>query len=272
MLGFRNISYLFLVLLLIATSCSVQKKSYKAPIKEEGVDYLLSKMKANQNHFESLSGKALVRVTNDGKKSELKVNLRIQKDSLIWVSISAGIGIEAARVILTRDTVMFINRLDNTYFIGNYQFISSLINAEVDFDIVQSVLTGNDFSWYDYQDLKATVTSHQYQLESANRRKLKKHNKDKFEDLQVIYQSMWLNPSSFKIERIKIKEINKDNRKINAEYAQFKEIDGQIIPLQYDIVISANTDIIIDATFMKVNLNDPLSFPFNIPSKYSEIK
>lgn len=147
-----------------------------------------------------------------------------------------------------------------------------MINAQVDFDIVQAVLTGNDFSWYDYQDLKATVNNHQYQLESAHRRKLKKHNKDHDPSLQVIYQSMWLNPNSFKIERIKIKEINKENKKINAEYSQFKEVDGQVLPMQYDIIISAHNDIIIDATFLKVKLNEKLSFPFSIPSKYTEIK
>lgn len=272
MKGFRNITYLLLAILLITSSCSVQKKTYKAPLKEQGEDYLLAQMKANENHFETFSGKALAIITNNGKKNELKINLRIQKDSLIWVSISAGIGIEAARVILTRDSVLFLNRLEKTYFAGNYEFISQLINAKVDFDIAQAVLTGNDFSWYDYQDLKASVAGSQYHLESAHRRQLKKHNKENDLSLQVIYQSMWLNPNSFKIERIKIKEINKENKKIVADYSQFKEVDGQVLPTQYDITISANHDIIIDATFLKVKLNEELSFPFNIPAKYTEIK
>jgi len=273
MLGIKNISLVLVILIFIASSCSVQKKSYKAPIKEEGVDYLLSQMKANENHFNTFSGKAIAYVTNQGKRNELKINLRIQKDSLIWVSVSAGIGIEAARIILTRDSVLFLNRLEKTYFTGNYQFISELIHARVDFDIVQAVLTGNDFSWYDYQDLKATVSNDQYQLESAHRRKLKKHQREHEDTLQTIYQSMWLNPSSFKIEKIKIKEINKENKKIIAAYSQFKDVSEQILPMQYDITITAaQKDIIIDATFIKVVLDNKLNFPFNIPSKYTEIR
>lgn len=265
-------AWFFLIVLILASSCNIQKRSYKAPIKEEGADYLLSQMKANQNHFETFSAKALASFTSNGKTNDIKLNIRIRKDSAIWVSISAGVGIEAARVLLTKDSVMFINRLNKTFFAGNYHFINQMINAQVDFDIVQAILTGNDFTWYDYQELKATVIQDQYQLESAHRRKMKKYIRANDAVSQVIYQSLWLNPQSFKIEKLKIKEIKNDNKKIVAEYADFKEINTQVLPTQYNLTISANEIIEIDATLTKVNLEKELSFPFNIPSKYTEIK
>lgn len=267
-----KIAFSFLLLFIIASACNTQKRGYKSPIKEEGADYLLSQMKINENHFETFSAKALASFTSHGKTNDVKLNIRIRKDSAIWVSISAGVGIEAARVLLTRDSVLFLNRLNKTFFAGNYQFINKMINAQVDFDIVQAILTGNDFTWYDYQELKATVVQDQYQLESAHRRKMKKHIKANDVVSQVIYQSLWLNPLSFKIEKLKIKEIKNDNKKIVAEYDDFKEVDGQILPTQYNLTISANEVIEIDATLIKVNLEKELSFPFNIPSKYTEIK
>lgn len=260
------------VLLVFLTSCSTQKKTYKAPLKEEGTEYLLSKMLENESHFETFSAKGLAKVTSDGKTNDLKINIRIKKDSAIWVSISAGIGLEAARVLLCRDSVIFLNRLEKTYFVGNYNYISTLINAQVDFDIIQALLTGNDFKWYDYHELKARATNNQYQLESTHRRKLKKYMRSSDVVAQVIYQSMWLNPNTFKIERIKIKEIENENKKINAEYSKFKLIEDQTIPTQYDIVISAQDDIIIDAGLLKITLNEAVKFPFKIPSKYTEIK
>lgn len=265
------ISWLFVMHLMIV-SCNTQKKVYKTPLKEEGADYLISQMKDNQNHFETFSAKALASITSDGKKNDIKINIRIKKDSVIWVSISAGVGIEAARVLLTKDSVLFINRLDKTFFAGNYEFINTMINAQVDFDIVQAILTGNDFTWYDYQDLKATVVNNQYQLESAHRRKMKKYIRSHDTVSQVIYQSLWLNPISFKIEKLKIKEIKNENKKIIAEYSKFKEIESQVLPMQYNLTISAKENIEIDATLIKVDLKKELSFPFNIPSKYIEIK
>jgi len=265
----RNIGYLFFLLLVIA-SCSATKKTHKFSLVEISTDDLLVKMQQNESQFHTLSAKALIDITSQGKTNSLKATIRMTKDSAIWVSISAGMGLEAARILLTRDSVLFINRLNKTYFVGNYKFINHLINAQVDFDIIQALLTGNDFKWYDYQDIEASIMGSQYQLESANRRKLKKYIKSPDCASQVIYQSMWLNPESFKIERIKIKEIKNENKKIVAEYSHFKTIDGQILPAQYDITISAQNDIIIDATFMKISLNKSIKFPFNIPSKYKE--
>lgn len=259
------------IISLFWTSCSGSKKAIKTPIKEEGSEYLISQMMENQNHFETFKGKALASITSNGKTNDLKINIRIRKDSAIWVSISAGVGLEAARVMLTQDSVMFLNRIDKTFFAGNYQFINTMINAQVDFDIVQALLTGNDFKWYDYQELKASIDNQSYQLESAHRRKLKKYSKLN-EEINVIYQSIWLNSQTFKIERIKIKEIKNNNKKIDALYSNFKTMDDQVLPMQYDITISAKEDIIIDASLIKVDLNESLSFPFNIPSKYEEIK
>ncbi len=259
------------VLSLILGSCSSSKKTIKSPLKEEGNEYLIEQMKKNQNHFETFKAKALTSITSKGKTNDLKINIRIRKDSAIWVSISAGVGLEAARVLLTKDSVMFLNRLEKTFFAGNYDFINKMINAQVDFDIVQALLTGNDFKWYDYQELKSTIDGQLYQLESAHRRKLKKYSRQN-EEINVIYQSMWLNPTSFKIERIKIKEVKNENKKMDAFYSNFKAVDKQTIPFQYDITISANEDVVIDATLMKVELDTELSFPFNIPSKYEEIK
>jgi len=269
-LSFALISGLILFSL-FWSSCSPVKKSIRNPLKEEGSEYLIEQMMENQNHFETFKGKALASITANGKTNDLKINIRIKKDSAIWVSISAGVGIEAARVLLTQDSVMFLNRIDNTFFAGNYQFIRKMVNAQVDFDIVQALLTGNDFKWYDYQELKASIDNQSYQLESAHRRKLKKYSKLN-EEINVIYQSIWLNPVTFKIERIKIKEIKNENKKIDAFYSNFKTIDNQVLPMQYDITISAKEDVVIDATLIKAELNEDLSFPFNIPSKYEEIK
>lgn len=264
--------WISLAVLIILASCSSQKIAYKAPLKEEGEAFLIEKMQDNESQFETYKAKGLVQLINNDKKNDLKVNIRIRKDSAIWVSISIGMGLEAARVLLTHDSVMFINRLEKTYFAGNYQFINQMINAHVDFDIVQALITGNDFKWYDYHDLKAKVVNGHYHLGSTKRRKLKQYIKSSDSVDHAVSQCMWLSPESYKIERIKIKEINNDSKKIVAKYSDFKNIDDQLLPSQYDIIISAQNDLIIDASLMKINLNKPITFPFNIPSKYKEIE
>ena len=131
--------------MLLLTACNTQKKVYKAPIKEEGEEYLISKMKANESKFTTFKSKALITVVNDGRLIDMKANIRMRRDSAIWVSLTVGIGLEAARILLTKDSVLFINRLEKKFFAGSYEFINQMINAKVDFDIIQALLTGNDF-------------------------------------------------------------------------------------------------------------------------------
>jgi hypothetical protein len=266
----RQANIWLIAIVLFTFSCSPSKKTIKGPLKIQGTSYLIEQMIDNQNHFDTFKAKALTSISSNGKVNDFKLNIRIKKDSLIWVSITAGVGIEAARIKLTQDSVYFINRLNKTYFKGDYKLINTLINAQVDFDIAQALLTGNDFKWYDYQELKSSVDHQRYQLESAHRRKLKQYSRIN-EEINVVYQSLWLNPSSFKIERIKIKEIKNENKKIEANYSHFKTIKGQVVPMQYDIVISAQEYVNIDATLMKVELDESLSFPFKIPDKYKNI-
>ncbi len=270
-LKFKYSVWLPVIAVLIASSCATSRKIIKEPLKEEGASYLIDKMQENESHFQTYSAKGVATLLADGKSNEIKLNIRIQRDSVIWVSISVGMGLEAARVVLTNDSVLYINRIEKTFFAGNYSFINQMINSRVDFDIVQAILTGNDFKWYDYQELKATVDHLQYQLESAHRRKLKRYTRQN-EAEQIIYQSLWLNPQNFKIERLKIKEIGNDNKKIEAEYGNFKAIEGQLIPFQYNIVLSAKEDVVVDAALIKATINEAVTFPFNIPSNYTEIK
>ena len=107
---------LFILTVTIFSSCNTQKKLIKAPIREEGADYLFGKLKANELNYRGFTAKFSAEYTNQGKKTSFNGQLRIQKDSLIWLSFSPGLGIEVFRIMITQDSVMFINRMNNTYF------------------------------------------------------------------------------------------------------------------------------------------------------------
>ena len=51
----------------------------------------------------------------NGNQYPINAQLRMRKDSVIWISASAFLGIEAARLLLTPDSFKMINRLNSTY-------------------------------------------------------------------------------------------------------------------------------------------------------------
>lgn len=91
----------FLVLLLAATSCASRKKTV-APVQPQTFEWLTANMtiqaEVNGQSYNDLSGQ-----------------LRMRKDSLIWVSVTATMGVEVLRAKVSNDSVWLLNRLEKTY-------------------------------------------------------------------------------------------------------------------------------------------------------------
>jgi hypothetical protein len=257
---------------LLLQACNPERKIIKTPIKEEGADYLFRKLKENELKFDWLTVKFSAEYRNDGKKNSFGGQMRIRRDSLIWLSLSPMMGIEVMRLMISQDSVKFINRMNDTYFIGDYDYLNRYLNTNIDYDILQSFLIGNDLSFYENGTFKADIDGGEYRLSTAERSKLKKFVRNAEESVKVFIENIWLDPGSFKITRADVKEVRKDRIKLQASYSGFRSVDGQLFPHDTKYSISAENQIEVNASFSKVIINEPQQFPFKIPASYHQIK
>ena len=65
-------------------------------------------------------------------------------DSIIYLNLNRS-GIELARVVLTPDSVIYVNKLEHEYYAGDYTFLRRVFGFPLDFDMAQSLLNGVDF-------------------------------------------------------------------------------------------------------------------------------
>ena len=91
------------------------------------------------------------------KKTSFKTHLRIRKDSVIWMSITS-IGIEAARVIITQDSVKLIDRLKKQYFLGDFKYINQLLGADLDYQMLEALLIGNSLDFNEKEKIHQKET------------------------------------------------------------------------------------------------------------------
>lgn len=269
----KRLAFLFLVIggLLLNSSCKSTRSVLKKPLKEHGFYYLYNKMIENQVDFDYLSAKFNVVYYQGKKKTDLRGQFRIRKDSLTWVSLSPALGIEAARITLSNDSVKFINRLNKTYFTGEYGLIDSLLNTSLDYSILEAMILGNELNQYDINKFRASIDGGLYRITIQERRKIKKYLKSDEVSSKVLVQNIWLNPDNFKINKVELKELGDDNRKLEVYYLNYHEIEGTFLPKEVQINISATTPIEINIKFGKTVINEPLRFPFAIPRKYDEL-
>ena len=96
-----GIGLMAMAVLLLVSSCDPKKKLVSPMAHMADYEWMTAKM----------SGELGVR----SEEFSFTGNLRMRRDSTIWMSISAFIGMESIRMLVTQDTVVLVNRLNQTY-------------------------------------------------------------------------------------------------------------------------------------------------------------
>ncbi len=93
--------------------------------------------------FKFLTAKAKVSFkSKDQDIDNATVNIRVQKDSLIWIAISK-IGVEAARVRVDRDSITILDKINNEYTQYDFPALSKRFNFDMNFELLQALIVGN---------------------------------------------------------------------------------------------------------------------------------
>lgn len=267
----------FACLITIASSCRYRKglpikpkEEIKPLVDNRPALQLVKKQHDNELQFTWLSAKASIETEANGENQSFDATIRIRKDSAIWISISPALGIEVMRVLITPDTVKYMNRLNGTYFVDAVCKINDLIQADFDFDMIQNLLIGNSFEYYDDDQLKTSIVGNNYLISSVRKGKLKRlttNNNNSSERSSV--QSMWLEPLNFKLVKLRLDEFT-SQRELVAEYANFKTVDStQLMSHSINVNVKAQKTIVVRANYNKVKLNQVMELPFKIPAKYT---
>jgi hypothetical protein len=260
----------FLVIFLI--SCSTGRKAIREPLKAEGPEYLFQKLNENELKFDWFSARFSADYTENKKKTSFNGQIRIRRDSIIWISVSAALGIEMLRICITADSVKLLNRIESTFFASDFQYLNKQMNRALDFDMLQAFITGNDFAFYEQEKFQAFIDNGEYKLLTTNRHKLKKYMKAHEPEIVIPVQQIWLDPENFKITRIMIRELIDENRKFEAVYGDFAPAGHQLFHQKsnYDIQ-TTEIRIQVSMELNRISVDEPMGFPFSIPDKYLRV-
>ena len=101
-------------------ACKTSKKVVESPsastkLKGEEVIQAFDSVLAHQFQYKYLTAKASVDYTDrTGDTKNFDINLRMKRDSAVWISITPLLGIEAARLMVTTDSVFMLDRVHKT--------------------------------------------------------------------------------------------------------------------------------------------------------------
>ncbi|MBO7617943.1 MAG: DUF4292 domain-containing protein [Bacteroidales bacterium] len=120
----------FLTLLLVASSCASRKKTV-VPTQPQAFEWLTANLsiQAEDNGvlFDDLSGQ-----------------LRMRQDSLVWLSVTATMGVEVMRAKVSSDSVWIVNRLEKTYLAEPLDTVSAQLGMPFSLPWIQTLLLDNN--------------------------------------------------------------------------------------------------------------------------------
>ncbi|CAN5183890.1 hypothetical protein BH09BAC1_BH09BAC1_20930 [soil metagenome] len=221
-------------------------------LKKLDTEELVDSTRLRQMNFTWFNAKAKVNY-DDGKMTQgVTANIRMQRDSVIWVSITAIMGYEAARVRITPTTFELINNLDKSYTKEPLSKIKNYIPVKADLRLIQDLLVGN-YLWSTEGRLKHKAENCLYVLT---------------EDNTNIENTFWIEPGRFTISKMETREKEK-NQTVNLVASDYNYEDGYWFPSERKILFTGSNTVKVDMKYGKVRWNEPTSFPFNA-GKYED--
>ena len=101
----------------VVAGCTNTRRLEKGkPIRSEGAGAVMRKHLATLAEPDWAAMRMQVEADIAGERNAFKVNARVRKDSAIWMSITPALGVEAARLLLTVDSVMFYSKVPGNRF------------------------------------------------------------------------------------------------------------------------------------------------------------
>ncbi len=212
-----------------------------------------SNIKAQQITFTTFSAKIDVEYTGgDGKKENANANLRMYKDSAIWISVTGLFGIEGLRAYITNDSIRIINKLDKIYTGRSVAYVQEVSGLPLNLHSLQDLLIGNPVF------LDSNIVSYARNGNSVSLLSIG----DRFKNLITLTEGL------VRHSKLDDVDINR-NRTCDLSYDDYENKKGVNFSAKRRITVSEKSKLDIKLDFKSYNFNETLSFPFAVPKNYT---
>ncbi|HSV87496.1 MAG TPA: DUF4292 domain-containing protein [Bacteroidales bacterium] len=262
-------SLLFLLLALSLSIFSCRPRRDLIPTVDQMLkspDRAIRAVHAHHSDFNTFSARFSGTAAWKGNNHHVSGTIRIHKDKAIWVSVAPFLGIEISRILITPDSVKFLNRLEASYFVGDINYLQTILGQSLDYFMLQDLFMGNDFKNFSSDNFSIFNDRELILLRSNNRQK-NNHQSD-----FRIEQNIWIDPADFRIRQTEVIS-PEEQRKIIVRYNQMQSIENQLLPSEIDLTFSEPGNFAaFKLKFTRMTLNAPQEFSFSIPARYNQIE
>lgn len=276
----RSFYWIILCVLLGLSSCKTTRVATRpaAAAKAISTTRLIRNIENNAFDYKYLSIKRINCQFDNGRMSaSFKASIYAEKDEQITLLITK-LNIPMARLWLTPDSVKFINYLENSYFLDDYSYLSSMLKMNLDFDMVHAIISNNVFSLDNQKkeadpNYESAVENGRYVIRSHRSapaeeprptRRLKRGEKQ-----GSVLQTMVVDPATYKINQLTLEDAQ-NARKLDIDFSDFAPVGKQLYPGEILLsLVSPDSNMQMKIKLANFSLDKEKGVRFKVPEKFT---
>ena len=210
----------------------------------------------NEHDFSTLNIRANAKYEDEKQSHSMNADIRIKKNEIIWINIKF-LGIPMAKAMITPTKVSYYEKINNTYFEGDFSMLSNWLGTDLDFNKVQNLFLGKAIDDLTKDKWVSEVVEKMFKLSLPNGSDVSKE--------------FYFEGANYLLKKETITQASK-NRNLEIRYPSFKEEKGMFLPNEINIKAEQKNKVTIDIEYKNTTFNENLSYPFSIPSGYTAIE
>lgn len=246
-----SVGLIFFVCLLVGGAC--QKKNL---IKQaEPIDSIV----VGDIPFQHLSARINLSFELPDQQGKAKAHLRMQRDSIIWLSIGSSMGIEVLRIQITPESIWVVNRDKRTYATYNFEQLSQQLGFPLSFGLLQALLLG---------EMPFKQAAQQYGSYQEDQHYIV------HQQVHNLHVENQINLKTRRMQRLTVKDEQTTNH-LSIDYQDYVLLNATPFPQYIKAELKGQPENRANALveYQKVEIMEgPQKIPFNIPSTYQKIE
>jgi len=214
----------------------------------------LDRIDSNHINFQTFSAKVKVDYTSsDGRNYDVNANVRMYKDSAIWIAVNALLGIDAMRLYITKDSVKLLDKINKTYTARSVDYLQEVTSLPLDLNVLQDIIIGNPV-FLDSNIVSYSVNNNQIAMLSLG---------------ELFKNLLTLNADDKTLLHSKLDDADiARNRTADLTYSDYEDKKGVLFSTKRRIVVAEKNRLDIKLDFKQYDFNQEVSFPFTVPKNY----
>jgi len=245
----------------IVPACTPAKKISRnpdVPVENSASLALENKLLVNELQADWFNAKAQIEARQGSQTQSFGADIRLKKDSLLWMSAYANIGIkiEVARMLITPDSVKVMDKFNKRYYVKSIAYLETLVGYPLDFTTLQRIILGNKLPVLPETPQVSTLPEGGFCLT------------DQSDNLQY---AVFVEPQNYTITRLLVTD-TANSRNLSVDLSNYLPVSNKPFAHNRTVKMAATDIYEAKIELSKIKINEPLDFPFSIGNNYEIIR